>query len=47
MADPANWKLTGMIKGALKGSQCWALPVAVNGRIYLRDGEKAVCYEAK
>jgi len=33
-ADPKEWKLTGMIKGVLKGSQCWALPVAVNGRIY-------------
>ncbi len=46
-ADPAEWKLTGILKGVLKGSQCWALPVAVNGRIYLRDGEKVVCLEAK
>jgi outer membrane protein assembly factor BamB len=45
-ADPKEWTLTGMIKGVLKGSQCWALPVAVNGRIYLRDGEKAVCLES-
>ena len=46
-ADPANGKLFGKVENALKGSQCWALPVAVNGMIYLRDAEKAVCYEAK
>jgi outer membrane protein assembly factor BamB len=46
-ADPEEFRLRGKREGVLAGSECWALPVLVDGRIYLRDGTKIVCLDAR
>ena len=30
----------------LTGSECWALPAVLNGKIYLRDGTNIVCVDS-
>jgi len=44
-ADPAAFTLRGELPGVLTGSRCWALPVLVGGRVYLRDDAKIVAYD--
>lgn len=46
-ADPAEFRLRGEVKGVLSGSDCWALPVLADGRVYLRDHEKVVCVDVR
>lgn len=46
-ADPREFNCLGQVKNALGGRECWAAPVVVDGRIYLRDGEKIVCYDVR
>ncbi len=46
-ADPTEFRFRGKVDGVLSGSDCWALPVLVDGRIYLRDNEKVVCLDAR
>jgi outer membrane protein assembly factor BamB len=46
-ADPTEFRLLGEMKGVLSGSDCWALPVLVDGRVYLRDHEKVVCVDVR
>jgi hypothetical protein len=46
-ADPEEFRLRGKLERVLSGSECWALPVLVDGRIYLRDGTKIVCLDAR
>jgi outer membrane protein assembly factor BamB len=46
-ADPTEFKFRGKLDGVLAGGECWALPVLVDGRIYLRDAEKAVCLDVR
>jgi outer membrane protein assembly factor BamB len=46
-ADPAEFRLRGKVEGVLSGSDCWALPVLVDGRLYLRDHEKVVCLDVR
>jgi outer membrane protein assembly factor BamB len=46
-ADPAEFKLRGQMTGVLSGSQCWATPTVVSGRLYTRDGEKVVCLDVR
>jgi outer membrane protein assembly factor BamB len=45
--DPKEFRLRGEVKGVLEGIDCWALPVLVDGRLYLRDHEKVVCLDVK
>jgi len=45
--DPKNFQLLGRIDNVLIGSECWALPAVVNGKIYLRDAGKIVCLDAQ
>jgi outer membrane protein assembly factor BamB len=45
-ADPKEFLLRGQVPGVLTGSDTWALPVLVDGRIYLRDATKVVCLDA-
>jgi len=46
-ADPEEFRFRGKIEGVLKGSECWAVPTLVDGRIYVRDGEKVVCLDSR
>jgi outer membrane protein assembly factor BamB len=46
-ADPKEFNCIGQVKNALAGRECWTAPVVVDGRIYLRDGEKIVCYDVR
>jgi hypothetical protein len=46
-ADPAEFRLRGKVEGVLSGSDCWALPVLMDGRIYLRDAQKVVCLDVR
>lgn len=46
-ADPTEFKFRGKLPGVLSGSQCWATPTVVGGRIFTRDGEKVVCLDAR
>ena len=45
--DPTEFKPKGSFTGALTGSECWANPAVVNGRIYTRDGVNVVCVDAR
>ena len=42
-ATPAEFRLKGKLPGVLNGPECWALPALAGGKLYLRDGEQAVC----
>jgi outer membrane protein assembly factor BamB len=46
-ADPKGFTFRGQVKNALGSRECWAAPVVVDGRIFLRDGEKVVCYDVR
>jgi outer membrane protein assembly factor BamB len=46
-ADPTEFRLRGKVEGVLSGSDCWALPVLVDGRLYLRDHTKVVCFDIR
>lgn len=46
-ADPEEFVFHGQVEGVLAGSDTWALPVLVDGRIYLRDSEKVVCLDVR
>ena len=37
----------GKVRKVLTGRNNWASPTLVDGRIYLRDEEKVVCYEVR
>jgi outer membrane protein assembly factor BamB len=44
-ANPEDFKLIDKKDGAMKGSDCWAAPVVVDGKLYLRDNSRIVCYD--
>ena len=44
--DPKEFQLLGRLDNVLAGSECWAMPAVVNGKIYLRDATKIVCLDA-
>jgi outer membrane protein assembly factor BamB len=46
-ADPQEFRLRGKVDDVLSGSDCWALPVLVDGRLYLRDHTKVVCLDVR
>jgi hypothetical protein len=46
-ADPTEFKLRGQLLNQLTGSQCWATPTVVGGRIFTRDGEKVICLDVR
>lgn len=46
-ADPQEFRLRGRVDDVLTGSDCWALPVLVDGRLYLRDHTKVVCLDVR
>jgi len=46
-ADPEEFRFRGKLEKVLSGSDCWAVPTLVSGRIYLRDSEKVVCLDVR
>lgn len=46
-ADPAEFRFRGKLSGVLSGRECWAAPVLVDGRVYLRDAAKVVCLDVR
>jgi outer membrane protein assembly factor BamB len=46
-ANPKEFVLKGKVRRVLTGRNNWASPTLVDGRIYLRDEEKVVCYDVK
>ena len=46
-ANPKEFVLKGKVRRVLSGRNNWASPTLVDGRIYLRDEEKVVCYDVR
>ena len=48
-ADPHEFRFRGQREKVLDGSKsdCWALPILVAGRLYLRDHQKVVCLDLR
>jgi outer membrane protein assembly factor BamB len=46
-ATPEEFRLIARVPSGLGKGQTWALPVLVDGRLYLRDGEKVVCLDVR
>lgn len=46
-ADPKGYEEVGRVKQVLSGSNNWATPALVNGRLYLRDEKQVVCLDAR
>lgn len=46
-ANPEEFRYLGQVAGVLQGNDCWAAPVLVGGRIYLRDNKKVVCLDVR
>jgi outer membrane protein assembly factor BamB len=47
-ATPSAYKLKGAFKPAYVSSKpCWAQPVVIGGKLYLRDQEKLLCYDLR
>ena len=44
-ATPAEYRLRGTFKPDYQEGATWAHPVVVNGRLYLREQDKLMCYE--
>jgi outer membrane protein assembly factor BamB len=44
-ANPDSFKLIEKKERVLKGSDCWAAPTLVDGRLYLRDNTRIVCLD--
>lgn len=47
-ATPSAYRLKGTFTPAYVGrNPCWAQPVVVNGKLYLRDQDKLLCYDVR
>jgi outer membrane protein assembly factor BamB len=47
-ATPSGYHLKGSFKPKFVGSDpCWAQPVVIGGRMYLRDQDKLMCYDVR
>ena len=46
-ATPEEFRLVAKIPKVLTGNNNWATPTLVDGRLYLRDDEKIVCYDVR
>jgi outer membrane protein assembly factor BamB len=46
-ATSEEFRPLAKLKHVLKGANTWALPVLVDGRLYLRDAEKLVCLDVR
>jgi outer membrane protein assembly factor BamB len=46
-ANPDEFNLVAKLPRVLTGNNNWATPTLVDGRLYLRDDEKVVCYDVR
>jgi hypothetical protein len=47
-ATPSEYRLKGHFRPQHVGSDpCWSQPVVLNGRLYLRDQDKLMCYDLR
>jgi outer membrane protein assembly factor BamB len=47
-ASPSGYKLKGSFKPEFVGNKpCWAHPVVIGGRLYLRDQDTLMCYDVR
>ena len=46
-ATPEEFRLVARVPKVLSGKNDWATPTLVDGRLYLRDEEKVVCYDVR
>jgi outer membrane protein assembly factor BamB len=46
-ATPEEFRLVASVPSGLGRSENWALPVLVDGRLYLRDGQKVICLDVR
>ena len=46
-ADPKAYELHGLFNLPKQGGNCWAHPVILDGRLYLRWGAKLFCYDVR
>jgi outer membrane protein assembly factor BamB len=46
-ATPEEFRLVAKVPKVLSGNNNWATPTLVEGRLYLRDEEKIVCYDVR
>jgi outer membrane protein assembly factor BamB len=46
-ADPAAFKLRGVVGSGFTGGQCWATPALVDGRLYVRGPDGVKCFDVR
>jgi outer membrane protein assembly factor BamB len=46
-ATPDEFRLVAKLQGVLSGRNNWATPAVADGRLYLRDETKVVCYDVR
>ena len=46
-ATPEEFRMVATFPSRLNRSEIWALPVLVDGRLYLRDGQKVICLDVR
>lgn len=46
-ANPAEYRELGRMRTGLGGGQVWALPIVVDGRLYVRDNKKVICFDVR
>jgi hypothetical protein len=46
-ATPEEFRLVAKLPSGLGRNEIWALPVVVDGRLYLRDGQQVLCYDVR
>jgi hypothetical protein len=46
-ATPSGYHLKGSFKPEFVSPPCWAQPVIIHGRLYLRDQDKLMCYDVR
>ena len=44
-ATPEDYKLKGTLEPAYQEGRTWAHPVVVDGKLYLREQNKLMCYD--
>jgi len=46
-ANPKEYVEKGRIEFSKQGHSCWSVPVVANGRLYVRDLERLVCFDVR
>jgi hypothetical protein len=46
-ANPASYDEKASFQCSAQTHSCWSVPVVSNGRLYVRDQEKLVCFDVK